>query len=459
MRYLLAIWFGKFVKLMLRLIGRGGTALPGLITVFVFKDVLKEFSRKLKFGSVVVTGTNGKTTTSRLLCNILERHGYAVINNRAGSNLERGLVSMFLDVVDLQGRVYADVAVLEVDEAELPNVIGNIYCQEMIVTNFFRDQLDRYGELNALRDLVAKAIREMSAGSKVILNADDPLVCSLKDVVPEGVELKYFGLNYDFSLNFDYAADTRNCVKCRKELSYNKIYLSHLGNYFCTNCGFKRPSLDLSSKNIEIKGVDGSSFDLLFADGEYWQTEIMLPGIFNVYNVMAAVLASKHFEVNMDLVIESLLKFQPVFGRFEKILVGNKEIYLMLSKNPTGFNELLRTILFNGEKLNLLFVLNDNYADGRDISWIWDVDFENLAGKLNWLALSGTRAEEMKMRMKYAGVNMDLVGVQKNYKMLLEDVVNAGSGGKVYILCSYTGMLDIRKQMNKNGWVKNFWND
>lgn len=458
MRYLLAIWIGKILKWGLNKLGRGGTALPGLLCLKIDKDLLRKMTVGMKFGSVIITGTNGKTTTSRLLSEILDRHGYTVINNRSGSNLERGLVSVFLEEIDWHGRNQADVAVLEVDEADLKNIIKKVFCRELVITNFFRDQLDRYGDLEAVRTLVEKAIGELASSSRLVLNADDPLVASLSAKVSEGVEVVYFGLEIS-SQPDDYAVDVVNCVICGKKLKYEKKYIAHLGKYICPKCKINNPRSDLKIKELSMKGVEGMTLVVENEDWREWAMETKLPGMFNAYNVAAAVLAADGFELDKDLLIEAVARFKPVFGRFEKIEARGKSIYLMLSKNPTGFNQLLKTILETEARLNLVIILNDNYADGRDISWIWDVDFEKLRGRLNWLGLSGKRAEELKIRMKYAGIDMKIIGKQKNVSTLIDELLQIVSTQPILVMSTYTGMLDFRGQLQKKGLVRGFWED
>lgn len=458
MRFYLAIWLAKIIKRLLRFFGRGGTTLPGLVAWRLDPDMLGKLSKNLKYGSVIITGTNGKTTTSRLLTSILERNGYVVLSNSTGSNLERGLVSCFLDGVDWKGRSQIDVAVLEVDEADLINIIDKVLCRELVVTNFFRDQLDRYGELDAIRKIVIKSIQELTVGSRLVLNADDPLVSGLAKYAPEGVDIAYFGLDVDLKSLLEQNLDVRNCEVCGGELSYNKVFLSHLGDYYCKKCGFKRPKVNLLARRIILNGVDGSVVDIVNEQEELLNMEVRFPGVFNVYNLLAAMLAANFFEIDKDLAVEGIIKLNPAFGRFEKVKKNGTTFYLLLAKNPTGFNELLKTILFDNNILNLVFVLNDNYADGRDISWIWDVDFEKIGNRINWLALSGNRAEDLMVRVKYSDMDLKKVGIQKSYKKLFDDVLNMDEEQSVFVMATYTGMLEIREEMYKRHMVQEFWN-
>jgi lipid II isoglutaminyl synthase (glutamine-hydrolysing) len=459
MRYRLAILVGKLVRAILRLTGRGGTTLPGLLMLRLDPEILAQLSAKIKFGSVVVTGTNGKTTTGRLLSNILERCGYVVMANSAGSNLERGLVTAFLDFVEWGGQLEIDVAVLEVDEADLPNIIGKVCCRQLVVTNLFRDQLDRYGELLSIRRLIAKAIGELTTGAKLVLNADDPLVAALGANAPEGVAVSYFGLGINYQAPAEDVADSLSCGQCGGKLEYKTRFYSHLGDYRCTSCGWKRPALNIVLAEWQPQGLNGAE---LVVETKRWgqlALELKLPGLFNVYNLLAAVEVASNWEIEKDLLVEAVMNTRAAFGRMEKINFAGKELILALAKNPTGFNELIKTILQGEEKINLVFALNDNYADGRDVSWIWDINFEWLVGRLAWLALAGTRAEEALLRAKYAGIPRTVCGVSADWAELFNGLMSLPDGQRVYILATYTAMLDARQYLTDKGLVKGFWEE
>lgn len=454
----MAIIIGKGIKYILHLFSRGGTALPGLVALYFDPNVLSRMTKAVKFGSIVVTGTNGKTTTARMITEALDRNGYGVMNNRSGSNLERGLVSGFLDVMNWRGETGVDVAILEIDEADLPNLVNKLSMRQLVITNFFRDQLDRYGELLSLRNLVRRAIEEMPTGAYLILNADDPLVSSLDNFVPDGVTVKYYGLELNYNCE-DFALDGRECFNCGEELYYDKKYLSHLGHYYCSNCGYRRHLPDVRAVDCRMNGLNGSEVTILGGREESRRVNFSLPGLFNIYNLLAVLTSVEQMEVDNNLLQESLVKFKPVFGRFEKVVIGAKIIYLLLSKNPTGFNELIKTICLHEGKLGLIFILNDNYADGRDISWIWDIDIEKLRDRVNWLAVAGGRAEEMMMRVKYADFNMDRVGQGKNYRSMINDLLSSSQAEEIFVLATYTGMMEFRAELHKMGYVSDFWKD
>ncbi len=459
MKYLLTIWLGKIIKLGMRLFGSGGTAMPGLVLTKLNGDILQNISSRIKHGSIVITGTNGKTTSARLLSDVLSRAGYEVVSNSSGSNLERGLVSEFLDIINWKGEVEADIAVLEIDEADLKNVLSKVFCKELIVTNLFRDQLDRYGELESLKNLIAEAIRELSAGSHLLLNADDPLVRSLEESVMPGVDVLFFGVNSDVLPDSeDSTMDVHKCIKCSENLNYKKKFFSHLGEYKCEKCGFARPELGMELIGYDFIDAQKTKLSINSAKCGLIDIEIALPGVYNFYNVLAVVSSACLMDVDKELVVESMSKFKPVFGRYEKVIMSSgKSLFLMLSKNPTGFNELIKTILINEKNLSLVFVLNDNYADGKDVSWIWDVDFEKLRDRVNWLAIAGKRAEDMKIRMKYADISMEKVGIEKNMQKLIADIDSMDANENIYVMATYTGMLEFRDILAKKGLVKQFW--
>lgn len=435
--------------------------MPGLVVNKINRDFLTQFASRLKHGSILVTGTNGKTTTVGLLADIFDRAGYEVVVNRTGSNLSRGLISEFLDMVDWQGRVMADLAVLEVDEADLKNLLFELKTKTLLVTNLFRDQLDRYGELDSLQKLILTAVDDMPAGSKLVLNADDPLVYNLAESKNKGVEKVFFGLDVNKSEKISQTVlDVEKCVKCGNVLKYSGYFLAHLGDYRCDKCGFKRPILDYKVVDYDINSLDRIKI-AIEAKGELMPLLVTnLPGLYNVYNVAGAVAVARAWGVENELIFESLQKFKPVFGRFEKLSVNNKnEMYLMLSKNPTGFNQLLDTVLTIESKLNLIFILNDNYADGRDVSWIWDVDFEKLDGRLNWLVVSGLRARDMIVRMKYAGVDEKIMAHESNMAVLIDDLIDMREEGTIFVMASYTGMMEFRSVLVKKGFLKEYWKE
>lgn len=452
----MAVWLGKILVFCLGFFRRGGTSLPGLIARTIEPEILYKFCRQLRLGTIVVTGTNGKTTTSRLIKKVLETGGYNIVCNGEGSNLERGLISSLIKECDWSGKVDYDIGVFEVDEADLKNIMPKLFCRQLVVTNFFRDQLDRFGELNHLKTIVKQAISEMPAGSNLILNADDPFVGSLgKDV--SGLNVRYFGLNIADRAVKGESVDVTDCQICGDSLFYEKRYLAHVGKYYCRKCGFKRPDLDWETNQYQGFGVDGMEIKVGNQKWGEFDLKLNLPGFFNVYNILAALAVVSELELERDQAIDAINKFNPVFGRFEKVVLDNLKLVLMLAKNPTGFNELIKTILENESKVKLLVILNDNYADGRDISWIWDVNFEWFENRIEWVCLSGLRGYELLLRFKYAGVDLDVVGVEENYDKILSDFIDLKDRGNIYVLATYTGMLDFRKKITNRGLLADFW--
>ncbi len=431
--------------------------MPGLVARMIEPNILEKMCKQLRLGTIVVTGTNGKTTTSRLMKKVLEAGGYNVVCNGEGSNLERGLISSLIKECSWNGIIVYDIGVFEVDEADLKNMMKNLNCRELVVTNFFRDQLDRFGELNYLKKIVIQAIEEMPAGATLVLNADDPFVASLGNEVEHTKTVKYFGLDIAGKIEQKDVIDVFECQKCGEKLIYEKRYFSQLGKYFCTKCGAKRPELDWVMVDYQGRGVDGMEMSVVNNDWGSFDLKLNLPGFFNVYNVLAVLTAVSNLEMEKELVVDAINKFMPVFGRFEKVRLGDGQLVLMLAKNPTGFNELLKTILEDQKRVKMLMILNDNYADGRDVSWIWDVSFDWLLGKVEWVCVAGQRLEDMMLRLKYAGVNMELVAGERNYEKIIGDFKSLENYDYIYVLATYTGMMEFRKKLVKLGYLADFW--
>lgn len=453
----MAVWLGKILVRLLGFWGSGATSLPGLLCRMIDPDILQNMCRQCRLGTIVITGTNGKTTTSRMIKKVLESGGYHVVCNGEGSNLERGLISSLVKESNWRGVLDYDIGVFEVDEADLKNLIGRLYCRQLVVTNFFRDQLDRFGELDYLKKIIVQAIGEMSAGSTLVLNADDPFVASLGSEVDPTKSVKYYGLDLESRAQNTESTDVVDCQKCGEKLYYEKRYLAQVGKYYCRKCGLKRPALDWMVDQYRGGGVDGMSLRVKNQVWGVFNLQVNLPGFFNIYNVLAALTVVSSLDLEKELVIDTINKFMPVFGRFEKVRLGDKQLVLMLAKNPTGFNELLKTILEDERKLKLLAILNDNYADGRDVSWIWDVNFEWLRGHLEWVCVAGRRAEDLMLRFKYADIDLRLIGMEKNYDKIMADFTQLNDSGYIYVLATYTGMMDFRKKLVQKGMLADFW--
>lgn len=463
MRQTLAIATGKVVKEALRRTGRGGTALPGLLATKLDPHILRGLTARLPSGSAMVIGTNGKTTTTRLFSTILQKANLRIVNNRSGSNLIRGLTSTLLDSTSLTGKLQADMGLFEVDEAAFPAACTEIQPKLILINNLFRDQLDRYGEIDTVRRRWLETIKTLAPGTTLVLNADDPSLAYLAQAAPSGVKTIFFGVDSpNVALSeMAHAADAARCILCGAELVYERIYISHMGHYRCPNGDFERPTPDFVARQIKLNGTQGSEFELTTPDGAL-QVSLGVPGLYNVYNATGAAAATLTLGLASRHVQEGLAGFKSAFGRIERVaLPENKELLLALVKNPVGFNEVLRMLTTDPDKkLKLLVILNDLDADGRDVSWLWDVDFEILAERVHWAATSGIRATDMANRLKYAGISPDLLSWQNDIETALQAATaKLEPGETLYITPTYTAMLQLRQVLQKMGLVVPFWEE
>lgn len=440
---ILAIWLGKIAKFATRILNfGGGTTFPGLLAEKIDPKITRKLSAKLRYGAIVITGTNGKTTVSKMLAEILTEEGYRVLCNPSGSNLSRGVATALIDSAGLFGNgLDADIAIFEVDEATMPEVMTKVRPRAVLVTNLFRDQLDRYGELDKTADIIGRSLRGFSKMT-TILNADDPLVASLAEYA-EG-EVKYFGLNDpQIKTTSKAAMDSKDCTNCGHELSYQNRYFGHLGTWKCPNCSLARPKPEFWANNVEVT-PSGSKFDLSVA-GEKLPVSMGISGLYNVYNAIAAAAAADVLDSGGAPIVAALRNFSAAFGRMERLKIGPKEAMLLLVKNPTGANQAFEAVYSDGKPKKVLFALNDNFADGTDISWIWDIDFENLNLKGSHFIATGIRAEEVALRLKYAGVKEEAIEVLKETTVATEKLMGLITEQETgYIFTTYTAMMEIR---------------
>jgi UDP-N-acetylmuramyl tripeptide synthase len=465
-RTVLAVLAGKIAAVTTRTLGKGGgTSLPGLVATRIQPNLVHALSAQLQAGAIVVSGTNGKTTTSRMLASILTGAGFTVLSNSTGSNLTRGVASALLEQVDLLGTIRDEVPTLglfEVDEAALPEVVEMIQPAKLLLNNLFRDQLDRYGEVATVARLWSKAITRLPAGAVVIANADDPLVA---EVAVGSSELPlYFGISSvpDKGAIGEHASDVKSCPRCGGPIEYSLVTLGHLGHYACSRCAFVRPAPIVRAENVRLRGISGSDFALA-AGGSTATVHLPLPGLYNVYNALAAAAAATALGVDISRIANALGQVTAAFGRMERLNVEGRTVYLALAKNPAGFNEIMRTILQSSEHANLLVLLNDNTADGHDVSWIWDADVEMLAGHVAQVVFSGTRAADMALRFKYAEVTVGRPGnshIESNTEAALVRALAGLTAGEVlFIVPTYTAMLDVRGVLTRLGHVKPYWEE
>ena len=452
MRRTAAVWAGKATGALSRIsrLG-GGTTLPGDVARAIDPDVLRKLSRDLKHGAIVITGTNGKTTTSRLISWVLEGAGYSVVSNRAGANLIFGATAAALERAGANGKLKVDWGVFEIDEASLGRAVDEIQPRATIVLNLFRDQLDRYGELEMIAKKIEAALKRMPDNSRAVLNADDPRVAEI------GMNLErpplWFGLD-DPSVavsELPHAADARTCPRCGASLVFDAVYVGHDGVYRCPNGDFARPAPDLAATHIDLKG-----FESLAMGVSGVRIELPLGGLYNCYNALAAFAAADTLGLDPAFIADRFRTFRAAFGRQERLEAQGRVLNLVLSKNPAGFNETLRTAVDLAGGQNFLIGLNDKKADGTDVSWIWDVDFERLKGKARALIPAGNRAHDLAVRFKYAGI--DAIKPETDPGKALDALVKATPEGETaHLLCTYTAMLDLRAELVRRGWAKPYW--
>jgi len=448
----LARLLARLARATSRRVGRsGGTTVPGRLLLKASPSALARMSSQLEGGSVLVSATNGKTTTAAMIAAALKRKGRPIVHNRAGSNMSWGVATALLDA----GRERGQLGLFEVDEAWLPAVARDVEPRLLLLSNLFRDQLDRYGELELLADRWAQLVGELDGSARFALNADDPLVA---DLGRERTGVTYFGVEDDSQAlpGMQHAADSKHCRNCGHAYEYEAIYLGHLGRYRCPNCGRTRPEPQVAATNVELEGMRGSRFTLRAPQGEL-PVRLPLPGLYNVYNAVGAAATALELGVPLAMLGDALEGFGGAFGRVETIPIGGRELSILLIKNPAGANEVLRTLTLEDGELDLWIALNDKIADGRDISWIWDADFEVLAGGVRRVTCSGTRAEEMALRLKYAGIDAELA-VERDLADSLDGAVSKARGERIYALPTYTALLELRDLLADRGLAKR-WSD
>ena len=426
----------------------GGTTIPGKLLWKLDPDAIDRLAARLPHGSALVSATNGKTTTTAMAARIL-RPAVRVLHNDSGANLVSGVASSLI-------RIRGDeLGLFEVDEGALPEVARRLHPRALLLANLFRDQLDRYGELELVAARWRDAVAELPE-AMLVVNGDDPQVGDLARDRPESL---VFGIDDPAQARpaLQHAADSKYCLRCGTAYVYAAAYVGHLGDYRCPHCGHARPRLDVAARGIELHGLDGSTFTL-DAPGGSVRVELGLPGLYNVYNAVAAASLSLRLGASLDEVADGLAGFTAAFGRFERIPVGDKRLLMLLVKNPAGANEVVRTLVDAGAPRTIVVALNDGIADGRDVSWIWDVDFEPLLDRLDTLVATGSRAEELALRFAYGGLPRNRIEVVEPLGAALDRGLQlTASGGELTVLPTYTAMLALRKIVASRGYVANYW--
>ena len=437
----------RLIRALSRRLGRGGgTTLPGRVLLRLDKRAIHKLGRRLEGGAVVLSATNGKTTTASMIAGILERSGRHVVRNAAGSNMHWGVATALIDA----GRQDNELGLFEVDEAWLPQVAAALEPGTFVLANLFRDQLDRYGELELLADRWAELVAARDGRARFVLNADDPLVADLGRG-RDGVV--YFGISDDSQAlpELQHAADSKHCRNCGRPYEYDAVYLGHLGRYRCLNCGRSRPEPEVVAERVRLRGMSGSEVSLRTPAGAT-DVSLPLPGLYNVYNAVAAAATALELGASLADVKAALEAQTAAFGRVETIPIDGRDVSILLIKNPAGANEVLRTLALEAGSLDLWIALNDKIADGRDVSWVWDADFELLAGRVRKVTCSGTRAEEMALRLKYAGIDASLA-VERDLGRSLDAAV-AGASGRLFALPTYTALLELRDLLADRGLAR-----
>ena len=427
----------------------GGTTVPGKLLSKLDPGAIDRLAARLPAGTAIVSATNGKTTTAAMAAEIL-RPRFRLAHNSSGANLVSGVASALLSA---RG---AELGLFEVDEAALPEVARRVRPRAVLLGNLFRDQLDRYGELELVAERWRGAVGRLPENALLVVNGDDPQVA---DLARAHARSTVFGLD-DPSLArpaLQHAADSKYCLRCGTPYTYAAAYVGHLGDYHCPACGHARPPLDVVGRAVELHGLERSSFDLVTPAGSR-RVELALPGLYNVYNAVGAAALAVGLGATLDDVVAGLGRFSAAFGRFERIPVDGKSLLLLLIKNPAGANEAVRTLVDGGPPRLAVVALNDAIADGRDVSWIWDVDFEPLLAGLERLVATGDRAAELALRFKYGGFDEDAIEVEPNLERALDRGLSlTPEGGELIVLPTYTAMLGLQRVIAARGLARPYW--
>jgi lipid II isoglutaminyl synthase (glutamine-hydrolysing) len=458
-RTVAAVWAAKAAARASRALGRGGgTAVSGLAALQVQPDLVRELVAGLGRGSVLITGTNGKTTTSHLIGEMARAAGLQPLANTSGSNLMRGIAATLALSARIDGSLDGDkkrIGVFEVDEAAMPDVMEAVRPRVVVFGNLFRDQLDRYGEVEAVASRWREALARTALSPTLVLNADDPNVASLGEGRHRAV---YFGIN-DRALDRgrpEHAADALTCI-CGADYEYGIAYFGHIGHWRCPNCGRARPSTQITAHEIDLKNGRAVAFSL-GAEGRAVRVEMAIGGLYNVYNALAATAAALSLGLPEEAVLESLPRFAAAFGRQESFELNGKRVEVFLSKNPAGTNQVISTLGLDPTRRVALIILNDGIADGQDISWVWDADYEAAAGRFRQVIVAGSRAEDMALRLKYAEWDESTFYIEAQVPSALDRALAETQPGEcLTVIPTYTAMLEVRELLAKKAGRQPYW--
>ena len=427
----------------------GGTTLPGKLLWKLDPGAIDALAARLPEGAAVVSATNGKTTTTAMAAEILEPTR-KLAWNRSGANLVSGVASTLLAQRD------AELGLLEVDEGALPEVVRRVRPRAVLLGNLFRDQLDRYGELEHIAERWRAATAAFPDETALVVNGDDPQV---GDLARERKGAIAYGIDDPRHARpaLQHAADSRYCIRCGHPYEFAAAYVGHLGDYRCPECGHARPELQVRALEIELDGLRATSFRLETPAGST-RVRLPLPGLYNVYNALGAAALAHVLGASLDEIRDGLERFGAAFGRFERIPVGDRTILVLLIKNPAGANEVVHTLLGGGAPALLLVALNDAIADGKDVSWIWDIDLEPLLADVEHLIAAGDRAAELGVRCVYGGLAEEALEVEPSLAGALDRGLElTPPGGELVVLPTYTAMLELQRIVTERGLAKPYW--
>lgn len=446
----LGIVLSKAVLKISKTLFKGGTSFPGVLALKIDNKVLATLAEG--WNIILITGTNGKTTTTSMVCSMLKDSGEKVISNSSGANMYAGITACFIEHYSFKRKDDRGFAVIEVDEANVKFVTEMVRPKIIAITNLFRDQLDRYGELYTTLDKIIEGIKK-TPSAKLVLNGDESLFGDLGLVN----DIVYFGFETPVGTNIaDKSAeanvDAKFCKKCKSPYKYHYLTYNHLGDFYCDACGYKRPQLKYSVEKVLELTPEGSLVQI--NGNEYY---INIPGAYNIYNALCAFAIAKELGLENEAIFNSLKSQKSSFGRQETINIDGKKMRIVLVKNPAGCDQAIDTVSLETERVVLAFMLNDNYADGRDVSWIWDVKFEKLLKlDVEKILISGIRRYDMALRLKLGGFPTEKFIIEEDFEKFLDNIKNCESD-TIYLLATYTAMTGFRKFLNAKGYIKELW--